>query len=313
MSPSKIQLETKLDAPDLPEGHELYTVLASALRRRPAPPSAGAHLSLAFWPGAHFQLDRVTLYREATEEEQQRMLEACGRSIFAEAFFIEKSGMYFAAKMCLLAESTQERMLYSLFGADEAVHFSWLAKYVAAETVANYLHDPFITWLDARIREEDRLTLVYLVQVILEGWGLSHYRALASDCRDAGFITVCESIIRDEARHHGSGLIVSAEQRLSASRMKHLAELVIGLCRMIQAGPQMVAANIERVTGHLSRAQKSSVFAELGCEAETEKKLDLIKTLIRPTSGAEQILGELERAGAMRPYSAAECAAVSSR
>src|SRR5262249_51873896 len=131
--PANIQIETRLDAPDLGREHELQAVLQSALKSRAAAPPSNADPLNAYWPAAHFGLDRVSLFRDASEEEQARILAGCSRDVIAESYFIEKSGMYFAAKMALLAESAQERMLYSLFGADEAVHFDWVANYAANE------------------------------------------------------------------------------------------------------------------------------------------------------------------------------------
>src|SRR5262249_55922436 len=114
--------------------------------------------------------------------------------------------MYFASKMRLLSESAQERMLYSLFAADEAVHFNWISGFAPAESVKDFESNPFILPLDEALRKEDRVTLSYIVRVILEGWGVSHYHAPAKKRLDAGLAAVFENMIRDERRHHAGGL-----------------------------------------------------------------------------------------------------------
>lgn len=336
ISPDRLEIETRLFAPDLPEGHGLSLVLASALKSRPAPQFDARHkmprrVSLSdavrqdinshfgtealadrtFWPASYFNLDQVTVYRDSDEAEKRAILLGCSHSVLAESYYIEKCGMYFASKMCLLSESAQERMLYSLFAADEAVHFNWISGFATAESVKGFEGNPFILLLDEVLQMEDRTTLSYMVQVILEGWGISHYHALAKNCLDDGLATVFENVIRDEGRHHAGGLALFNGLRLDADRLKRLANLLAQLLSMVQAGPQMVVSQIERVKGSLSRAQKTRAFAELDCEAVTLSRIKTLKSLIKMTAGADIILSELERKGSFRPYTASECAAAS--
>jgi hypothetical protein len=230
--------------------------------------------------------------------------------VLAESYFIEKSGMVFAARMTLLAESAQERMLYSLFAADEAVHFNWIANYAASESVAGFVDNAFIRLLDEILQSADKPALTCIVQVVLEGWGISHYHALMRDCLDGDLRATFEKIIKDEARHHASGVILFNEQQPTANQQTAIIDTLRRLLLMVQIGPQAVVAQIERVQGHLSSVQREKVFAELDCERETAKKLDTLKSLIRSTAFANVILDALERQGAFRPYSAIECAAV---
>jgi len=332
----RLDMETRLLASDLPEGHALYPVLASALKSRPVPQfdagrrmqrlvplSDSAHTNIKepfeteapaerpFWPESFFKLDQVTICRDSGEAEKRAILLGCSRSVLAEAYYIEKCGMYFASKMCLLSESAQERMLYSLFAADEAVHFNWVSGFAPAESVKEFESNPFILLLDEVLRNGDRTTLRYIVQVILEGWGISHYHALAKSCLDDGLAAVLENVIRDEGRHHAGGLALFNERRHGAYSLKRLTDLLEQLLSMVQAGPQMVVSQIDKVKGRLSQAQKTRVFAELDCEDATSNKIKTIMSLIKTAAGADVILSELERKGSSRPYTASECAAAS--
>jgi hypothetical protein len=334
ISSDRLEIETRLFASDLPDGHGLYPVLASALKSRPAPKFGAGHrmpgpaplsnaahrtingnfeiespADMPFWPASYFNLDQVTVYRNSDETEKRAILLGCSHSVLAEAYYIEKCGMYFASKMCLLSESAQERMLYSLFAADEAVHFNWISGFAPVETVKGFEGNPFILLLDDVLQKGDRTTLSYIVQVILEGWGISHYHALAKHCLDDGLSTVFENVIRDEGRHHAGGLALFNGQQLGADVLKRLADLLAQLLSMVQAGPQMVVSQIERVKGGLSRAQKTRAFAELDCEAVTFSRIQTLKSLIKMAAGADVILSELQRKGSFRPYTASECAA----
>lgn len=304
------QFETRLDAPDLQPDHDLYAVLQSALKSRAADQPLNTNPLECYWPAAHFGLDRVSLFRDASAEDQTRILAGCSRDVLAESYFIEKSGMTFAAKMTLLAESAQERMTYSLFAADEAVHFSWIAQYAAREAVGRFIDNAFIRLIDEILRSEAKPLLTYLVQVVLEGWGISHYHALMRDCLDGGLRAIFEKIIKDEARHHASGVILFNDQQPTVDQQAAIIDALRRLLLMVQVGPQSVAAQVECVRGHLSSAQREQVFRELDCERETAKKLETLKALIRSAAFADTITDALEGGGTFRPYSAIECAAV---
>lgn len=292
------------------DNEALRAVLASALKSRSALQPRRGERSSAFWPAPHFGLDRVALFCESSEEERNEILRLCGRSLMAEAYFIEKFGMYFAAKMNLSSESDEERILYSLFASDEAMHFTWISNFISEDSIARYARDPFIRFLNEVLQKEDRLTLSYIIQVILEGWGISHYRALAADCRDEELTGIFENIIRDEARHHRSGVILFNEQEPSGDEIEKIVAVLARLFAMVQVGPQMILSQIELVKGRLSTERKIRVFEELSCERETTKKIALIKSLIHSASHDEIILNRLERNFSLRAFSASQCAAI---
>jgi hypothetical protein len=308
MSEANITIETRLDAPDLSATHRLQPILASALRD--AGSQQAPDKTRAFWTAGHFHLNKVAIFNAASNEEQEAILLRCSQSLLAEAYYIEKCGMYFAPKMCLLAESSEEKMLYSLFAADEARHFHQIAAFVTPQAVSDYLHNPFIQLLDEILRYGNKTTLTYIVQVLLEGWGIRHYHALAANARDTRLIETLATILKDEARHHGSGLLLFNEKRLTEQQVAEIIEPLIHFFRMVQIGPQLVVLHTEEVMGHLSHAQRETIFAELDAEAGTERKLALLKSLIQTAAYADDILARLESAGALRAFSAAECAAI---
>ncbi len=310
MSEKSIQIDVELDSQDLREGHDLYPVLNSAIKSRTDLQVTNDKSSQAFWTAGHFLLDQVSIFREASEAERQLILNGCGRNILAESYYIEKCGMYFSAKMSLLAKSAQERMLYSMFASDEAVHFNWITNFISPEAVSGFLQNPFIKLLEELLQKEERATLAYLVQVVLEGWGIHHYHQLAKDCVDANLKKVFEAILKDEARHHASGLIMFNEQNLTDKQIKNIVAILIRFFRLIQVGPQMIVSQIEQVKGRLSREQKTRVFEQLCCEAETAKKLSTLQSLIKAAAYADVILETLEGAGSFKPFPASQCALV---
>lgn len=310
MSEKSIQIEVELDSHDLCEGHQLYAVLNSAIKSRSDLQIANTNQERVFWAAEHFDLDKVSIFRKANKAEQQRVLQECSRNILAESYYIEKCGMYFSAKMSLLAKNTQERMLYSMFASDEAVHFNWMTNFISREDVKDFLQNPFIQLIEELLQKEEPASLAYIVQVILEGWGIHHYQSLAKNCLDASLKKVFETILKDEARHHASGLILFNEQELSEQQIHHITEILVRFFRMVQTGPQMVVAQLEQVNGQLSMEEKVQVFAELSCESETAKKLSTLKSFIKAAAYADVILAKLEQGNSFKPFTAAECAAL---
>ncbi|MEL6320398.1 MAG: hypothetical protein AAFQ57_07075, partial [Cyanobacteria bacterium J06626_14] len=72
----------------------------------------------AYWNASYFGLDRVRLFRDATAEEQRQILSLTNLNVMQESYCIEKAGMGYMSRMVLLAETVQERMIYTLFAAD---------------------------------------------------------------------------------------------------------------------------------------------------------------------------------------------------
>lgn len=301
-------LETRLFAQWLPEGHKLSSILQGALKSRregPVPPQTAA---AAPWPAEHFGLEGAAAYAAASPQAQREILSRCGRSVLEEAYFIEKSGMYFAAKMMLLSESVDERMLYGMFAADEATHLGWIAG--ALGPGGEPVPGPFIALLDGILRDEGKGVLTHVIQVVLEGWGISHYHRLSESCLDPSLKAVLAAILKDEARHHGSGLVLFNERGATESELSRLVGILQRFLAMVQVGPQTVAGHVAAVAGPLSAAELTDLFIELRAEETTAEKLGTLRGLIRCARHGDRILAELEALGSLRAFTAAECAAV---
>ena len=310
MRPSPFRIDPGLGAPRLDPAHEVHPILAAALGRRLGRPGPRFSEPAAFWSAAHFGLDRAAAFRRAPGEVRQRVLIACSLGLLTEAYFIEKLGLAFTAKMVLLSETSDERRLYSLFAADEATHLSAIEPYLPESAVAGEPDDPFLRLLADAVAGGDKPGLTYLVQVILEGWGISHYQSLARGCLDDGLRRTFRRLLRDEALHHGSGVALLRGRRLPEADEAWALEIVVRLFRMVQAGPQRVVACLEEATGRLSRAERIEAFRQLDAEAQARRRLDQLRALM-PAS--DPILGAVERYGVFRPFSPAECAASSAR
>lgn len=295
-----------LDLPHLPADDRLRGLLGAALdadRSRPDP--TGIDLS-QLWRPSHFGLDRTVLFTAAPESQRTAIMDRCCRGLLEEAYFIEKAGIAFAAKMILSSETTEERMLYGLFGADEATHLAAVSRFLPGPIpVAD--GNPFLALLAEVIDHAERETLVFVIQVVLEGWGLTHYGQLARGCTRLDLTRVLHRIVRDEARHHGSGVVIFEKQPTSPRAIREIVEILVRFLALVQAGPQGVVATVSAVRGGLERADRVKLFAALDAQAHSAARLALLKKLML-RAAAYPIVDELERLRAFEALSAEACA-----
>ncbi len=283
----------------------MRAILDTALRRRGMPHLAPSG-SDAPWDASYFGLDRVAVFRQAPAETRRRILAGCAEDVLREAVGVERLGLTFAARMVLLAETTEARMTYSLFGADEAMHLAAIGRYLASPEADTPPRDPFLCLLTEAINEGPRLGLAFVVQVVLEGWGLVHYGTLSRECRSPDVAATFAGILRDEALHHGAGRAVLRRDDLPALDHAWTVEVLVRLLEMVQAGPQRVVDRLTAATGPLSRGELARVFEELHAEADAGRTLDLLRNLMRL---APAVVTALDRYAAFAPFSPERCAA----
>jgi len=292
-----------LDLPHTPTASKLKRILSAALPSEVPKDQQIGEIS-PYWDATYFNLHQVKIFQEATESEQQAILEIASRSLLEEAYFVEKAGMGYMAKMILLAETTEERMLYSLFAANEATHLSHISAFFSESEKP--CDNPFLVFLRDLIETEDKTTLLFVIQVVLEGWGLSHYRSLYRHCRDRTLAQLFQGFLADEARHHSTGIISFNQCFVADASEKLMIEVLSLFLGMIQVGPQRVLGAIAQVKGDLSRQQKVRILEELNTETHSGTRLNLMRYLMR-SEKAERIIQALEARGAFKPLSAEEC------
>ncbi len=279
---ASIDVHTALELGHLPAGDRLRAVLASALGKVDA--RAQRSEAAAHWPAEHFGLDRVSAFVQAPAAVQDAILVELSTGQLEEAWYIEKCGLAYMAQMALLATSTEERQLYNLFCADEATHFQLIDGLLAAEPGSpSAFHDLLAEVIDSG----DRGTLVFVIQVVLEGWGLTHYRQLMEGTTTPAVRDAFARILADEARHHGAGNVlletVQPDVALCASIMERFLT-------MVKAGPVSVRET-------LSRHGLSASDDELAVQQHVTERIGVLRGLMRKP-GAAAVVAELDARGA---------------
>lgn len=271
-------------------------------RREPAGTPSGA----VPWSAEFLGLRRVGQFAKAPGATQEAVLAGCAAALLDESWMIERSGIVFCAKMVLLAESSEEKRLFALIGADEATHSAWLEPWI---TRSGQESDPFNRFITGLVEAGSAQPLAYLLQVVLEGFGIVHYSGLASECRDVALASSLAAMAQDEALHHAAGLAAFRAERLSAAEKSFLSEGAHVFLQMIRSGPQAVVAALDRSAGLGSAADAARVFGELDAEQVGATKLARLRRLMAQP-GMEWLVDELDGKGVFVPCTASQCAQI---
>ncbi|MEH2124408.1 ferritin-like domain-containing protein [Nostoc sp.] len=290
------------DLPHTNSHDSLRRILTAAL---PNHNNYAKYPQLNYWDAEFFNLQKVKTFQESNITEQTVILELVNRSLLEESYFIEKAGVGYMAKMVLLAETVEERILYGLFTADEATHLHQISHFLPEMEVTS-TDDPFLRLLSEVVESADKTVLLFVLQVVLEGWGLSHYRRLAKECRHPVLTELFSSFLQSESRHHAMGTTLFNQTSISASSQTTILDILAQFLLMVQVGPQSVLAAVEQVKGHLTRSQKIQILEELDTETHSGTRLQILRSLMGIKS-AQSILQTLEERGAFQPLPAHRC------
>ncbi|WP_339377519.1 ferritin-like domain-containing protein [Calothrix sp. NIES-2100] len=297
-----------LDLPHINSDDKLRRILTAAL---PNKSDNNSLQEINYWDAEFFNMHQVKIFQQASVAEQSAILHITNRSLLAESYFIEKAGVGYMAKMVLLAETVEERMLYALFTADEATHLSQIINFLP-EIEATNSNDPFLNLLSEVVESADKTVLLFVLQVVLEGWGLSHYRRLAKECHHPILAELFASFLQAEARHHVTGTMLFNRNPVSASSQTDAIDVLASFLSMVQVGPQSVLSAIEQVKGHLTRSQKIQILEELDTQTHSGTRLEILRSLMRGTS-ADAIVQALDERGAFAPLPAYQCVYLKNR
>ncbi len=311
MATHHIPFRHLLDTPHDRKNIELNEVIQSHLKRNhiPFPPSSASPMPqpLYFWPDEHFNLHRSSIFRQATLSQQEEILILCSRHILQEAYSIEKLGLAFCAKMILSADTTEEAQTYSLIAADEATHLDLITTYTSPED-RSAIPSAFIRFISSLIEQCPKNLLVFLVQIILEGWGVRHYGSIAATCRHLPLRKIFNLILRDEALHYRTGQVLFNPQKHSATEQSFMTDCLHRYFEFVQVGPQAVARVVDHVLGGMTWEQKIRLFTELESERISKNNIDLLQSFI--TQSGIALDGKSFKSGsAPSPYTPAQCAA----
>jgi hypothetical protein len=268
-----LSIDSTLFSKKLEEKHPLKNLLSKALdaytvsHKDPNTPDI-------LWPKERYRLEQTPFFTSLDPLVQQNILKKITELNLSLSRYIETSGHNYGAKMILLADSLDEKSIYALFAAEEAIHLREF------ENFMHFTPDPEVHWhpmlnpLARAIAEGEKNTCLYIIQVLLEGFGMAHYGGLRADCSYAPLKEAYDRILKDEARHHGTGIILSKQNALSSLEKEQIFEYTREFILSLQSANWILNC-IEQEAGALSTQEKQK-YQEQTKQAEV-LQLRLIK------------------------------------
>jgi hypothetical protein len=231
------------------------------------------------WSEDFFALQSSRLFGSLSESKRQQVLRNCADSHLSEAYFIESAGMAYGAKMSLLSETQEERIFFSHMAHEEAAHFQrlqpWFPKSCATRGPSS-----FAALIGQIVGQCSRRSGLFLIQILLEGWGLSFYQALADGSKDSGLSSVFQSILRDETRHYAGGVILLGGADRDLASDEFILDALKRILTMVRIGPQTVALELASAAGGLTDSQFRGVFEDLSAEESASENLKKLRKLV---------------------------------
>ncbi len=218
-----------------------------------------------FWSEKRYGFDKSKSYLALDVQQKQRTLRHLTELNLSLSYFIEKSGHNYGAKMILLAKNQDEKALYSLFAAEEAIHQKEFINHMWFTPNKDIHWHPMLDVLGEVMCEGERNTLIYVVQVLLEGFGMSFYSGLGESCEFSPMRNVYSRILQDEARHHGSGVILANFYDVDQNEKEQIFEYTKKFIHALQNASWFVNA-IERESGPMSIEEKKTFLENISYE-----------------------------------------------
>jgi hypothetical protein len=159
------------------------------------------------------------------------------------------------------------------------------------------------------MEETDLSILYYLVQTVLEGWGLAYYQTLAAYCQEPLLKTRLLDIMKDEAIHHKTGIALLQTSALAYHHRKKIKEGIKQYTEILRGSHYAVVRCIENQVGELSLKHLRNLFEALDSQFASIAKLEILKKIMRHPV-IDPWLSELEAEGFFTAYSpekAAQC------
>ena len=303
ISNALLSLDRTLETPHLPSDHPLFAVLEGAFAKQGVQRRIQQAPKI-YWGAERFKLNQSQLYQCLSIEEQNKILLRLTELNLSLSYFIEKSGHHYCSKMILLSDTVEEKTLYSLFAAEEASHLREFMNYMwFTPTLETHAH-PMLPLLSEAIEWGSRPALVFVIQVLLEGFGIAHYTGLKASCLDADLKSSFQNILKDEARHHGAGLILTHAQN-AVNQTRETKDQIFELSRKFIRSMETahwIAGAFEQAGAPMSEVQTQKLWDEIGFKDTLVLRMQRLKEMFQKVN-YQHLYERLQREDAFQVHS----------
>lgn len=234
------------------------------------------------WGEDFFGLNKSGVWLGLAPKSKQQLLESMTQNLLLEAYHIECAGMIYTAKMNMKAESEDERAFYCMMGQEEAGHRALLKPFLN-ENSFQKPRSSFAQLIGKIIETADRRSSLFLIQVLLEGWGIDYYCQLGEASKSQDLSLIFQRIVKDETRHHGAGTVLfeSAQslETKAASSNEQIQEYLKQILEMVRVGPWNLMTELKMAAPELSKHQVLKILQETSAVQVTQQKIQRLRRL----------------------------------
>lgn len=273
--PLELNIEHSILSPHLNETDSLNKLMHTVAQSKPNIADSVVH-----WDANYFSLNQSSLFSHCSRSSQENILRQLNQWSLNLVYCIEKYGLNYGAKMILSANTTEEKSLYTLFAADEVRHRLAIEPFLTADKPQDLTFHPLLEPLALVLQQGSPATMVFTIQVVLEGFGLTYYSALKEGCVTPALKNCFAEILKDEYAHHGMGVQLSQRQQLSSEDKEQIEYFTqIFIRSLIDA--EWVSRAFEQENGEMNAAERLNFREQIQWRQKLSNRLTRLKELLR--------------------------------
>lgn len=259
--------------------HPLNNLLNRALAQKTVS-SPNESIEPIMWKAERYNLNKSKLFNSMDLKHQNDVQQYITELNLSLSYYIEKSGHNYGAKMILLADTIEEKSLYSLFVAEEAVHLQEFKNFINFKIDPSLHWHPMLNCLAEVIKDGEKNTLTFVIQVLLEGFGMAHYASLRDDCSNENLKKTYDQILIDEARHHGAGIILSGSNDFTKLEKEQVFEYTRMFIKSLQEADWLFKSINRFTKKDISPKEKKDFYLQIDYFNKLELRLQKLKQMI---------------------------------
>jgi hypothetical protein len=263
----------------LANDHKLNNLIQKAIQDKLLPQKEDQIFPF-YWDAKRFGFQNTNLFTNFSVSEQNNVLSFLSKMNINMSYFIEKCAYNYGAKMILLSETEEEKIYYSIFTYEEALHQKEFDKFISNKPTPSTAIHPLLNPLTRCIEQAEKDASVFVVQVLLEGYGMYIYKSLGETTISNDLQNVYKKIVQEEAGHHGSGLLIAEKDSIDETAQAEIIDYTWEFSEAIQ-NPCMIRQALESVDGKMSNTQFKNILDSMSYAANAQQRLDLLKNLLK--------------------------------
>lgn len=237
-----------------------------------------------YWDERRFNLHQSDVFMSLPQAIRTKVLVKLSRHSLISSSMIEKGAISYCVRMALMSETLDEKMLFISMGNEEVLHLVEFEQFLTTE-MQNAAPTIFTTKINDLIQQHDRETSFLIAQILLEGMSMNHYSVLWESCINDQMKLVIERVLNDEARHHGSGLVLLDESTISTDQLSIMKKVTQEVLPLL-IGQKEVLLETIRLTAYengveLTDENLSAMAQEIKLEQQMRSRVHKVQEGIR--------------------------------